>query len=33
VDDPLDAEFVECATKVFEPLLDAIDDHRVKQSA
>jgi exodeoxyribonuclease V gamma subunit len=30
VDDPLDAEFIECATKVFEPLLKAIDDHRIK---
>ncbi len=30
VDDPLDAEFVECATTVFEPLLDG---HRRRQGA
>ena len=30
VDDPLDAEFIECATKLFKPLLGAIEDDRLK---
>ena len=30
VDEPLDAEFVECATTVFAPLLEVIDDDRLK---
>ena len=29
----LDAEFIECATKVFTPLLGAIEDDRVKVRA
>jgi exodeoxyribonuclease V gamma subunit len=33
VDDPLDAEFAECATMVFKPLLDAIEDDRLKVRA
>jgi exodeoxyribonuclease V gamma subunit len=31
VDDPLDAAFVECATVVFQPLVDAIDDDRLEK--
>ncbi len=30
IEDPLDAEFVECATTVFAPLLAVLDDVRVK---
>jgi exodeoxyribonuclease V gamma subunit len=30
VDEPLDAEFVECATTVFAPLLEVIEDDRLK---
>jgi len=32
VDDPLDDDFVECATTVFAPLLAAIDDDRLKKA-
>ena len=33
VDDPLDAEFVVCATTVFQPLLNALEDPRVRKPA
>jgi exodeoxyribonuclease V gamma subunit len=32
VDDPLDDEFVACATTVFQPLVDAIEDDRLKRA-
>jgi len=33
VDDPLDGEFVACATTVFQPLLDAVQDDRLPKAS
>jgi exodeoxyribonuclease V gamma subunit len=33
VDDPLDDEFVACATRVFQPLLDAVEDDRLPKAS
>jgi hypothetical protein len=33
VDDPLDGEFVACATTVFQPLLDAVEDDRLPKGS
>jgi hypothetical protein len=33
VDDPLDGEFLACATTVFQPLLDAVDDDRLPKAS
>ena len=33
VDDPLDGEFVACATKVFQPLVDAVEDDRLPKAS